>query len=256
MKHEKHHVGSRILSILLAMVLMVSGMAMPVQASALPSDGENFVYEQQDSEPGEHAFQNTESAITEEQTQGALPDNQEEASEAAEETPYVYFQYDDGRTQQMDESNTFTLSVLDSGRFVLAGTDKIPDWNVSGRLEESDGSYGTHYWIANDGKYCPADLRQVEGYVCNKDNPGEVFQEFKINNVSGNIEELKAFVGNQEVSLDKPFVMQGSSSGEVYLKAKAKGSEEFKTIPAGAWSHECTSGRGFIKMVHKETFSC
>ena len=254
MKHEKHHVGSRILSILLAMVLMVSGMAMPVQASALPSDGENFVYEQQDSEPeesltepGEHAFQNTESAITEEQTQGALPDNQEEASEAAEETPYVYFQYDDGRTQQMDESNTFTLSVLDSGRFVLAGTDKIPDWNVSGRLEESDGSYGTHYWIANDGKYCPADLRQVEGYVCNKDNPGEVFQEFKINNVSGNIEELKAFVGNQEVSLDKPFVMQGSSSGEVYLKAKAKGSEEFKTIPAGAWSHECTSGRGFIK---------
>ena len=89
MKHEKHHVGSRILSILLAMVLMVSGMAMPVQASALPSDGENFVYEQQDSEPeesltepGEHAFQNTESAITEEQTQGALPDNQEEASEA------------------------------------------------------------------------------------------------------------------------------------------------------------------------------
>ena len=254
MKHEKHHVGSRILSILLAMVLMVSGMAMPVQASALPSDGENFVYEQQDSEPeesltepGEHAFQNTESAITEEQTQGALPDNQEEASEAAEETPYVYFQYDDGRKQQMDESNTFTLSVLDSGRFVLAGTDKIPDWNVSGRLEESDGSYGTHYWIANDGKYCPADLRQVEGYVCNKDNPGEVFQEFKINNVSGNIEELKAFVGNQEVSLDKPFVMQGSSSGEVYLKAKAKGSEEFKTIPAGAWSHECTSGRGSIE---------
>lgn len=254
MKHEKHHVGSRILSILLAMVLMVSGMAMPVQASALPSDGENFVYEQQDSEPeesltepGEHAFQNTESAITEEQTQGALPDNQEEASEAAEETPYVYFQYDDGRKQQMDESNTFTLSVLDSGRFVLAGTDKIPDWNVSGRLEESDGSYGTHYWIANDGKYCPADLRQVEGYVCNKDNPGEVFQEFKINNVSGNIEELKAFVGNQEVSLDEPFVMQGSSSEEVYLKAKAEGSEEFKTIPAGAWSHECTSGRGSIE---------
>lgn len=254
MKHEKHHVGSRILSILLAMVLMVSGMAMPVQASALPSDGENFVYEQQDSEPeesltepGEHAFQNTESAITEEQTQGALPDNQEEASEAAEETPYVYFQYDDGRKQQMDESNTFTLSVLDSGRFVLAGTDKIPDWNVSGRLEESDGSYGTHYWIANDGKYCPADLRQVEGYVCNKDNPGEVFQKFKINNISGNIEELKAFVGNQEVSLDEPFVMQGSSSEEVYLKAKAEGSEEFKTIPAGAWSHECTSGRGSIE---------
>ncbi len=123
----------------------------------------------------------------------------------------------------------------------------IPDWNVSGRLEESDGSYGTHYWIANDGKYCPADLREVEGYVCNKDNPGEVFQEFKINNVSGNIEELKAFVGNQAVSLDEPFVMQGSSSEEVYLKAKAEGSEEFKTIPAGAWSHECTSGHGFIK---------
>ena len=53
MKHEKRHVGSRILSILLAMVLTVSGMIVPVQASALPSAEENPAYEQQVSETGE-----------------------------------------------------------------------------------------------------------------------------------------------------------------------------------------------------------
>ena len=238
MKHKKHHVGSRMLSILLAMILMVSGMTVSVQASALPSTEENPAYEQQVSETeepltetGENVLQNTENAVTE---------------EAAEEKPYVYFQYDDGRTQQMDENNTFTLSAVDSGRFVLAGTDKTPDWNVSGRLDEGDGSYGTHYWVGNDGSYCPADIRQVEGYVCNKNNPGEVFQTFKINNVSSNIEELKAFVGEQEVSLDKPFIMQGSSSAEVYLKAKVRGTDELKKIPISAWRHECTGGPGMI----------
>ena len=125
MKHEKRHVGSRILSILLAMVLTVSGMIVPVQASALPSAEENPAYEQQVSETGEpltetgeDALQNTENAVTEEELQGSLPENQnpeddqvsapmEESTEAVEEKPYVYFQYDDGRTQQMDESNTF-----------------------------------------------------------------------------------------------------------------------------------------------------
>ena len=265
MKHEKRHVGSRILSILLAMVLTVSGMIVPVQASALPSAEENPAYEQQVSETGEpltetgeDALQNTENAVTEEELQGSLPENQnpeddqvsapmEESTEAVEEKPYVYFQYDDGRTQQMDESNTFTLSAVDSGKFVLAGTDKTPEWNVSGRLDEEDGSYGTHYWVGNDGKYCPADLRVVEGSVCNADNPGEVFQQFKINNVSSNIEELKAFVGDQEVSLDKPFIMQGSSRAEVYLKARVQGSEEWKRIPVGAWSHKCTGGPGMIR---------
>ena len=29
----------------------------------------------------------------------------------------------------MGEDNTFTLNLFDTGKFVLAGTDKVPDWN-------------------------------------------------------------------------------------------------------------------------------
>ena len=63
MKHEKRHVGSRILSILLAMVLTVSGMIVPVQASALPSAEENPAYEQQVSETGEPLTETGEDAL-------------------------------------------------------------------------------------------------------------------------------------------------------------------------------------------------
>lgn len=51
--------------------------------------------------------------------------------QADDSQPYVYFQYDDGRIQEMGEDNTFTLSLFDAGKFVLAGTDKPVDWNFS-----------------------------------------------------------------------------------------------------------------------------
>lgn len=50
-------------------------------------------------------------------------DNSQGEAAAAEEKPHVYFQYDDGRTQEMDENNTFTLTALDKGTFVLEGVE-------------------------------------------------------------------------------------------------------------------------------------
>ena len=76
---------------------------------------------------------------------------------------------------------------------------------------------------------------------------GEVFQRFKINNVSSNVEELKVFVGDQEVSLDKPYEMHGTDSGVAYLKARGKGSDEFKKVPVAAMYHENISGPGIIQ---------
>ena len=266
MKHKKRRAGSRMLSIVLAMVLMVSGITVPVQADTLPAAEESTAYEQQaedveSTEPSqepenqESEIQEPEEAVqpeageTEQIPEAEMVPGEAETTEdqAAEEKPYVYFQYDDGRIQEMDENNTFTLNAMDEGTFILAGTDKRPDWNVSAKVYISDIEYTEHYWVNASGRYQPADLRVVEGYVCNADNTGEVFQRFKINNVSSNVEELKVFVGDQEVSLDKPYEMYGTDSGVAYLKARVKGSDEFKKVPVAAMYHQDISGPGIIQ---------
>ena len=196
MKQKKSFFGKQMLSMFLAVVLLLSGMTVPVQA-----------------------------------------DNSQ---------PYVYFQYDDGRIQEMGEDNTFTLNLFDTGKFVLAGTDKSPDWNFSERVQVSDTEYQKHYWVNSKGRYVPFDVRKVEGYVCNEDNPGEVFQTFSIDNVSSEIEEVKAFIGNQEVSLDKPYQVEGTASGNVTIKGRVKGEDEFKTIPVEALHYETVSGPGLF----------
>ncbi|MEQ2783799.1 DUF4430 domain-containing protein [Blautia hansenii] len=215
MKQKRYSFGKQLLSMLLVMVLLLSGITVPVKA-----------------------------------------DNSQKEQVNAKEQPYVYFQYDDGRIQEMGEDNTFTLNLLDTGNFVLAGTDKRPDWNFSARVQVSDTEHQKHYWVNSKGRYVPFDVRKVEGYVCNADNPGEVFQTFSIDNVSSEIEEVKAFIGNQEVSLDKPYQVEGTASGNVSIKGRVKGEEEFKTIPVEAPDNESghvvisverfTIGQGYI----------
>lgn len=173
-------------------------------------------------------------------------DNSQGENAAAEEKPYVYFQYDDGRIQEMGEDQTFTLNLFDKGKFVLAGTDKRPDWNFSAKVYVTDTQYTTHYWINASGDYVPLDVRKIEGYVCNADNPSEIIQRFSIDNVSAEIEEVKAFVGEQEVSLDKPYQVEGNGGGNVIVKGRIKGTEEFKTIPTSVLHYETVSGPGMI----------
>ena len=205
MKQKQKSFGRQLLSMILAIVLFLSGITVPVRA-----------------------------------------DNSQEEKAAAEEKPYVYFQYDDGRVQEMGEDQTFTLNLFDKGKFVLAGTDKRPDWNFSAKVYVTDTQYTTHYWINASGDYVPLDVRKIEGYVCNADNPSEILQRFSIDNVSAEIEEVKAFVGEQEVSLDKPYQVEGNGGGNVIVKGRIKGTEEFKTIPTSVLHYETVSGPGMI----------
>lgn len=57
---------------------------------------------------------------------------------------------------------------------------------------------------------------------------GKFFQTFSIDNVSSEIEEVKAFIGNQEVSLDKPYQVEGTASGNVSIKGRVKGKKSLK----------------------------
>ena len=205
MKQKRYSFGKQLLSMILAIVLFLSGFTVPVKAD----------------------------------------NSQNEQSNAAEK-PYVYFQYDDGRIQEMGEDQTFTLNLFDAGKFVLAGTDKEADWQFSAEVQVTDTEYMTHYWVDSDGTYIPFDVRKIEGYVCNADNPDEIFQEFSIDNVSAEVEEVKAFVEEQEVSMDKPYQMAGNSEGNVVVKGRVKGTKEFKTIPTDALYYEKISGPGMI----------
>lgn len=203
MKQKQKSFGKRLLSMFLTAVLLLSGITVPVQA-----------------------------------------DNSQGEAAAAEEKPHVYFKYDDGRTQEMDENNTFTLTALDKGTFVLEGVEGAkPEWNFSQQVEQSEGGYQTHYWIqAYTGRYQPRDVRKVSGNVTDQNNGNQVYQSFTINQVSSNIEELKAFVDGQEVSDEKPLYVDGSTTKTATLKARVKGSNEFVDVDATVSDVEVTYG--------------
>ena len=203
MKQKNKSFGKQVLSMLLAMVLLVSGITFPVQADSVQD---------------------------------------EELKAQTQENAYVYFQYDDGRIQEMDENETFTLSPLDEGTFVLAGTGKKAYWECETQLD----SYNKHFWISSSGRYEPLDVRKVDAVVKNSDDPNEVLKAFHINNVSSNIEELKVFVGEQEICLDKPYEAQGSETVKVTVKGKVKDAEQWITVPLGALEYDKESGQGIF----------
>ena len=271
MKSKKKLLGKRILSLLLPMTLLISSFSVPVYAEdKLPKESslkENTVdkspledeikkaEELNEKQYSKETWNKLQQALTSARELLKNPDATseqikeevekiEEAIKALEKIPYVYFKYDDGRIQQMDENDTFTLSALDEGNFVLEGTDKKADWDCFSEI----GYVNKHFWISgSSGRYMPYNVAKVDATVKNKDNLNEVLKTFHINNVSTNVEELKLFVGDQEVSVDNPYQSQGSETLAVTVKGKVKGKEELVTIPASAaLSYDKESGSGFI----------
>lgn len=166
----------------------------------------------------------------------------DEAVKALVKVPYVYFKYDNGKVQEMDDQDTFTLSALDAGTFVLEGTDKTPDWDCFSNI----GYVNKHYWISGSGRYQPYDVQKVDATVTNKKNSSEVLKKFHINNVSSNVEELKVFVGEQEISVDKPYEVSGSDFITVNVKGKVNG--EWVSIPSStALQYDKIGGNGTIR---------
>ncbi len=167
----------------------------------------------------------------------------DEAVKALVEVPYVYFKYDNGKVQEMDENDTFTLSALDAGTFMLGGTDKKADWHCVSTIEYVNN----HYWISgSSGRYQPYGVEKVDATVKNKNNPNEVLKTFHINNVSSNVKELKVFVGNKEISVDKPYEAKGSELVTVNVKGKVNG--EWVPIPSStALEYDKVSGNGTIR---------
>lgn len=167
----------------------------------------------------------------------------DQAVKALVKVPYVYFKYDNGNIQEMDENDTFTLSALDAGTFMLGGTDKKADWECVSTIEYVN----KHYWISgSSGRYQPYRVEKVDATVKNKNNPNEVLKTFHINNVSSKVEEIKVFVNEQEISVDKPYEAKGSEMVRVSVKGKVNG--KWISIPTStALKFDKVSGKGTIR---------
>ena len=159
--------------------------------------------------------------------------------------PYVYFEYKDGRKQEMNpDDNSFTLSAFDEGTFKvgkLEGNAKL-NWDCQARVHFPDDTYSEHYYIAGDGKFVPHDIGTFSASVSSS---GKLIQNFKIHAVSSKITELKTFVGDQEVSVNNPYVTSGTS--KAYVRVEGKVGNEWKKVPLQAVALEGSSNYGRIE---------
>ena len=146
------------------------------------------------------------------------------------ETPKVCFRYKDGRIQDMDADNTFTLTVIDEGSFFFEGTDKPTTWYCSEDYQE-DGYDGTHFWINNTGEYSPHGIKQMDA----SGSAGNVGMTFKINTVASNVEELVVYNDGKPVSEENPLTVAGSEVKLLDLRGRRTGEQEYINIPAQAY---------------------
>ena len=153
-------------------------------------------------------------------------------------TPSVYFQFDDGRILEADETNTFTLNTLDHGKFHLRNAEKIkfenkePYFKCSVPMKEGIRNWD-NIWVTSNGTFNGYDIRTVEAKVYDRSplfGGAKEITKFNIKNISSEIEEIKAYVDGKEVSMDKPVVFNGRETKNVKIKGRKKDSTEFIDI--------------------------
>lgn len=166
--------------------------------------------------------------------------------------PPVYFQADDGTVIEMNQDGSFDLSSLNVGRFVINKSkedetaaifeceDKIPVWNPV------DKTWNTsfHWWVDDEtGTWQPAAAKLTKPVTV---STNYFKTQFTINytQISG-ITDMKAYIGENEVSMENPFEITGTMWTEnnnyygetVTVKAKDSEGNEI-TIPSQALAYE------------------
>ncbi|MBF0780907.1 hypothetical protein IR114_07360, partial [Granulicatella sp. 19428wC4_WM01] len=161
----------------------------------------------------------------------------------AQENASVVFQAQDGTIKRPDENKIFHLSSLDVGKFILEDADTFElskqGAHFQSYVDRKSGIYRWRdVWVMADGTYNPHDVREVLASVYDK-NPllyrdALKLSTFTINNVSSQIEELKLFVDDKEISEDNPALVDASNPKKVIVKGRKSGETEFIDIPSQA----------------------
>lgn len=164
--------------------------------------------------------------------------------------PKVYFQTDDGQRVDMDETRTFTMNALSQGTFKVEGAEEAGK-TVTWDCESITDYVNKHYWITSSGRYSPySNLGRVPARATV--NPDGTTINFYIDNVSSNIVELKVFGQNQEtkeekeMSLETPYITDGSKWVNLIVKGRIKDKDEWVTIPNSPALEYESDGHGML----------
>lgn len=157
----------------------------------------------------------------------------------------VWFEYDNGDTQELDDSGAFHLTTDDKGTFKAEGYNSS---RVGWKVVEFIGSWNTEPWAEyNSGVFQPYNKSIVLSSWLEDSDTKEKLVEFTVNvEKTASIVEVRAFSGDKEISMDQPCKMNGSEAQTLTLKVRKEGSGAFEPLPLSHFDIEKVSGEGMI----------
>ena len=157
----------------------------------------------------------------------------------------VWFEYDNGKKQELDDSGAFHLTTDDKGTFKAEGYNSS---RVGWKVVEFIGSWNTEPWAEyNSGVFQPYNKNIVLSSWLEDSDTKEKLVEFTVNvEKTASIVEVKAFSGDKEISMDQPCEMNGSEAQTLTLKVRKAGSGAFEPLPLSHFDIEKVSGKGMI----------
>ena len=173
------------------------------------------------------------------------------------ENAVVYFQRNDGTRVDMDANGVFTLKSTDAGAFKVEGRSDVY-WNCESIVNVKDPNTGNvntkiHYWIkystgAFDGSAGAVDSVQATAV----DSADKVLRTFKLKVTVDKYAELKAYIGDKEVTADDPYHVKGTDKVSVTIKGRKEGEDTFNWIdPAQLTVKEENTNAGRYDRVNK-----
>ena len=157
----------------------------------------------------------------------------------------VWFEYDNGDTQELDDSGAFHLTTDDKGTFKAEGYNSS---RVGWKVVESLDRWNTASWAEyNSGVFQPYNKSIVLSSWLEDSDTKEKLVEFTVNvEKTASIVEVKAFSGDKEISMGQPCKMNGSEAQTITLKVRKEGSGAFEPLPLSHFDIEKVSGKGMI----------
>lgn len=123
----------------------------------------------------------------------------------------VWFEYDNGEIQKLDDSGAFHLTTEDKGTFKAEGYNSS---RVGWKVVESLDRWNTASWAEyNSGVFQPYNKSIVLSSWLEDSDTKEKLVEFTVNvEKTASIVEVKAFSGDKEISMGQPCKMNGSEA--------------------------------------------
>ena len=157
----------------------------------------------------------------------------------------VWFEYDNGEIQKLDDSGAFHLTTDDKGTFKAEGYNSS---RVGWKVVEFIDRWNTEPWAEyNSGVFQPYNKSIVLSSWLEDSDTKEKLVEFTVNvEKTASIVEVKAFSGDKEISMGQPCKMNGSEAQTITLKVRKEGSGAFEPLPLSHFDIEKVSGKGMI----------